>query len=125
MTEIRPQSIRWFEGLSIGSLLLALINVVFDPNINWIFAVVLDGIVITLILLVSRGRKNWARWLLAVLFALGLLSMILTLRATLAEENPAITLAFSLLLAAGLLLLFTPQSSAWFRKSTSLAETCS
>ena len=125
MTEARPPSILWFERLSLASLLLGLINVVVDPTSIWPFVIFSDGITITLILLVSRGRKNWARWVLGTMFALGFIFMIWQFRALMAEAIPLVTLGVTVLQIVGLIMLFTPQSSAWFRNRKSLADTFS
>jgi hypothetical protein len=116
MTGTTPQSIRWFEGLSLAALLLGLLNVFAGPETSWTFVVLVDGTMIALILLVSRGRKNWARWLLAGMYVLGLAFMLWQMRALMNVGMPLITLGVTLLQTIALVMLFTPDSAAWFRK---------
>jgi hypothetical protein len=134
-----PRSIRLFEGLSLASLLLGLINVVAGLKVTWGMVIFGDGVMLALILLISRGQKNWARWLLAAMYALGLILLIgdappkvSTLQlvewlidGTMARGIPAVTLGVVLLQTIALVLLFTPRSAAWLRKGPSVADTFS
>jgi hypothetical protein len=125
MPEERPRSIRWFEALSLASLMLSVINVSLNSNESWVAPFIFVALVAGLVLTVSRGRKNWARWVLAALFGLGFASMIWDEQAVMTQAPPLLTFGTTLLQALGLILLFTPQSSVWFRNKESRAETCS
>jgi hypothetical protein len=73
------------------------------------------GAFIGLTLLVTRGRRNWARWVLLAVYVLGVAFEIWTWQAILTAGHPVITLASVVLRGAALVLAFTPQSTAWLR----------
>src|SRR4030095_4967469 len=84
-------------------------------------AIVGAAIIIALTLLVSRRRKNWARWLLLAMFALGAVFMAWNAPTVFALGYPAITLIVTLMQSIALVFLFTPQSAEWLRRSPSPA----
>lgn len=94
--------------------------VVFDDGL---FGMLFNAAIMAgLTLAVSRKRWNWARWVLTVLFALGL-AMMLWMRAdVLSIGYPVVTIGVAVLQAIALALLFTRQSSRWLRKEPVSAE---
>jgi hypothetical protein len=68
-----------------------------------------------LALLVSRGRVGWAKWLLAVLCAIGLPMVWASFAAGTIVGWPPLALAQAALQAGSLLLLFTWEARAWLR----------
>lgn len=70
---------------------------------------------VTLTLLASRRRKNWARWVLLTMFAFGIALMIWQVKAVFSMGYPLLTALVTVMQAIALVLLFTPQSAAWFR----------
>lgn len=118
--ESRPPHIRYFEYLQI-----ALIGIVLAPQFvvareQLLFRLVSLGpmiaVVLGLTLAVSRGRQNWARWALLVIFFYVVSSAVPFLfivpGVSLAERIVAIVLTV-VLLGGVLSLAFTKQSSAW------------
>jgi hypothetical protein len=101
--------------------------------VTWGLVIFGDGVILALILLTSRGQKNWARWLLAAICALGWILLIAEappevsalrlmewlIDGLMAQGIPWVTLGVVLLQTSALVLLFTPESAAWFRKSVS------
>lgn len=93
------------SGMSTGSTLL--------------FAAVLFAILFFIYYSIGQG-KNWARILFVVLFVLGLLGFILSYHLVAAQGTLAITssLLSYLLQLAALLLLYTKESSLYFKMSS-------
>lgn len=84
----------------------------------------LDAVVLlALTLLVSRRRKNWARWALLVLFLLGVAFMAWNAPKLFVFGYPAVVVALvvTLMNALAVVLLFTPESSNWLRTAPSPA----
>jgi hypothetical protein len=118
-----PLDIRRFETAQLVLMFLALVSTftINHPMLDAFGMGVLFGEVIAigafigLTLLVTRGRKNWARWALLAIYVLGALTEIWMFRAILASGHPLIDLASVVLRGAALILAFTPQSTAWLR----------
>jgi hypothetical protein len=109
-----PPDIRRFETAQIVLMVLALIysfTINHEPLIDTFVICLFIG----LTFLVSRGRKNWARWLLLAIYVLGVLVEIWNWRLILAAGHPVIVAASVVLRGAALVLAFTPQSTAWLR----------
>ena len=71
------------------------------------------ALLVALVLLVSRGRRKSAKWVLVVLFALGL---PITVRIFLSGDlagSALLTVTQTVLLLIGLALLFTPSERRW------------
>jgi hypothetical protein len=85
-----------------------------------------EGVILAdLILLISRRKKNWSRWVFVGLYVIELLVSFMAWR-NLAAASPGfpLTMLGNLFLQTiFVILLFTPQSIVWFRKWTSLADT--
>ncbi len=76
-------------------------------------------VVVAIALLIRNGR-NWARWLFAVFFVLGVPTMlaVATQLSAWLHDRPTravLMLLQSLLQLAALILLFVPEANAWFR----------
>jgi hypothetical protein len=111
-----PANVRRFEALSLASIILGLIHA-FAVSIGGHANAILTAFVMgALVLLASRGRRNWARWTLLVIFGLGSALMVWQARAVFSNGYPLLTAAVTLLQAVAIFLLFTPQSTVWFRK---------
>lgn len=112
-----PLHIRLFESLQLASIFIVLIvgfamdNRVFEACFG-------AAMMVALTLLVSRGRKNWARWVWLAMIVLGG-ALVISDATTIFARSTAVTIAIALLQtllqAVGLVLLFTPQSSDWIR----------
>lgn len=116
-----PFSIRWFETLQIVAVMLGLINGFAAGLDDSVKATVSAVIVLTLTFFVSRRRKNWARWVLLVLLVLGSALVVWSAPALFAYGHliAAIALGISLMNAAAVALLFTPESAKWLRTAPS------
>ena len=123
----RPLAIRRFETLQLASVAIALINR-FAVGKEGVFGPVFDAlIVVTLTLLISRRRKNWARWTLLVFFIVGIVFLAAASFFGLAQEALAETHVSTsnwllagvvwLMQGAALALVFTPQSASWLRSA--------
>jgi uncharacterized PurR-regulated membrane protein YhhQ (DUF165 family) len=119
-----PRDIRRFETAQLVLMFLALVSTftISQPTLDGFGVGVLVGDVIAislligLTLLVTRGRKNWARWVLLAVYVLGVLMEIWFYRAILASGHPLIDVASVVLRGAALVLPFTPQSTQWLQE---------
>ncbi len=119
MTEA-PSHIRLFERLQLTSIFFGLIHgfAIGDEVFGGIFGA---AMMVAFTLLVSRGRKNWARWVWLVMFVFGAAFMIWNAPIVFALGFPAITVAVTLMQAFALILIFTPQSANWLRANAAQA----
>src|SRR4051794_11247916 len=100
MTEA-PRDIRRFETAQLVLMFLALVSTftIGQPTIDGfgigvlIGDVIGIGLLVGLTLLVTRGRKKWARWILLAVYVLGVLTEIWFYRAILAFGHPLIDFA--------------------------------
>ena len=118
----RPSSIRLFEGLTIASLLIGILHSVAIGAASLAGTIMVDPVIAGLAFLVSRRRKNWARWILTAMFLLGAGLMALEARSVLAVGYPVVTVAVTMLQAVGLALLFTRESADWIHGRRSLED---
>jgi len=122
----RPLEIVWFERLCIATLVLGVINswlsweqlVLFGASSAFVILIQLSvaGIIMGLVLLVSRSRSNIAKWVFAVFFALGLL---ITISNEIGDDLPSIGIigyAQTTMQFIALVLLFRPASRRWLSK---------
>ena len=125
----RPRSIQLFEALQLASLAIGLVHLLATTSptdAGWVEAFIGLPLTLLLTLLVSRWRKNWARWVLVVFFVIGAAFMVWAawvVPEIYSTGYPVATLVVVLLQTIGLILLFTPVSSAWLRGRPSLAGT--
>ena len=123
--EDRPPYIRAFETLQLASAFVGLIHG-FAAG-QGLFAPISGTVItITLTLLISRGRKNWARWILVGTWVLGLALVFAGLfigvtQEALSKTYPVLAALVWLMQGAALALLFTPQSARWLRPDQSKA----
>lgn len=125
MAEARPRSIRYFEVLTFTSFAIGAIHQLVVTDIGLARAIFGAAVPVALALVASRGRKNWARWLLAVMFVVGAGLIILGMQAVLSFGYPFVTFLVILLQAVSLAFLFTQESSDWLRHKPSLTDTFS
>ena len=80
-----PKHIGLFEKLSLGSLLIGAVvatatykqmSLVADPFFIALIQIIVLGTMLLLILLISRKRSKVAKWILVILWALGLVRYI-------------------------------------------------
>jgi hypothetical protein len=124
MTEA-PIDIRRFETVQIALMCLALVSsFILDQAFIDTFGMgviigqtLAIGGFIGLTLLVTRGRKNWARWVLLALYLLSALFAVWEFRTILSVGHPPITALSLVLRGAALALAFTPQSTEWLRQA--------
>ncbi|MBX9864055.1 MAG: hypothetical protein K2Y42_15050 [Hyphomicrobium sp.] len=126
-----PQNVVVFERLMYASVCIALLNLILDgsrqaamPEIEalggmaFVAGVVLAtlGIILLLIWLIVRKRKNWARMLFAAMFVLGLWPTIQNI-SMLLEASPLVALlsvAQIVIQGAALFFIFTGDAPRWF-----------
>jgi hypothetical protein len=120
-----PPDINWFEWLWLGTLVLtALITImmfewsrsIVGPYGAGLLTSARFGVSFLLMLLCSRRRSNFARWVIAIPFVLTIIAYDAVRLPLMLERSPAIWLVlFRLgLMFAAIYLLFTPRSRAWF-----------
>lgn len=113
-----PVDIRRFEMLSILSVLVGLVHG-FVGLRDGLFDLILGaGIAIALTLTISRGRKNWARFVMLGMVVLGAAFMVWD-QGYLEHPYPVITVVVSFMQLLATALLFTPQSARWLRQQAS------
>lgn len=130
---MRPQAINWFDRFYLASLGVVIFNGIValsgsgsplgaDAN-NFHWAGMIIGMALGLTVqgvlwfLVSRQASNVARWILAALVTLILVSNLFTLPAVLAQRGAVVfggTLALSALQVAALVMLFRREANLWF-----------
>lgn len=133
---MRPDSIILFERLYLGALALGLVNlfVSWDRSIALMTSdpgaaalgdpatfilvvfVISFGVSLTLWYFAARRRSRVAKWILTVLFVLGLFSLPGSIaQGVFSGIGGLFAAAAWLLQAVALFMLFRPDSNAWFR----------
>jgi hypothetical protein len=128
-----PINIIRFERLAYLSLMVSMVAFVLDNSMGagehlapWVVAVAVVATTLIgggLISATARLRKNWLRWVYAVLVALGVAGDAWTIPTAFAAHSPlfqALTVGSDILDIACICLLFSAAASAWFR-STAVA----
>jgi hypothetical protein len=114
-----PRQIRWFEAAQFTSVAIGLVHQLALPAMSS-FDLAFEVIyILSLTLLISRGRQNWARWVLAASFALGLALMIYAAPSILENGLSPLSVVALLLQAVGIGLVFSRPSSRWMRRPPS------
>jgi hypothetical protein len=118
----RPLDIRRFETLQLIAAFVGLVHGWASGQLGVLGPVFSTVLAITLTLLVSRYRKNWARWTLLTFFVLGVVVLFVGLFFGLTQKAfsvtyPALTAIAWLLSTVALGLLFTRESNAWLRSN--------
>ena len=127
-----PAQVALFERLYYASLALGLINsaLQFDhftrmASVAFVISVQLLVLVflVLMIWLVARRRKNWARWLMLILFVVGTPLSIPTIWQTFQVNIlwGGISVVQIILQAAAIYFVFTADARAWFRPSNAAA----
>ncbi|MEO8141263.1 MAG: hypothetical protein ABI617_01245 [Sphingomicrobium sp.] len=121
MIDSVPADIRRFEALQLTSIVLGTLHQ-FAAHRNGLIDAIIGAIIsLVLTLLISRKRKNWARWLLLIMSLMGATFMLWNAATVFAQGYPLLTIAVTVIQAAALFLLFTNQSSKWLRQRHSPA----
>ncbi len=133
-----PKNVLLFERLMYGSLLIGILNIILDgprrlasPEVQaaggapFLYGVgfITLAVLVLLIWLIARRRKNWARWLFTVLFLIGLWPAYQNF-IQLLEGNPPVAylcVVQLLLQLAALYFVFTGDASSWFEKNKPVA----
>jgi hypothetical protein len=123
METTRPDSIIWFERLYIGSLAVsvAIMVVGWDAVRSgaippfYLVAGLFVGLVlpVILVLLVSRRRSGIAKWILFMLFAVGLAANVATYRPGMNWRVDLAALLITGMQIAAIGLLFTASARTW------------
>ena len=131
-----PSNVRNFAILSYLSLLLGIVQgfLMFDESVAmaakvggelFVLGVQIGTIVVLAVLyfLIAFGRQNWARWLLLVLFVIGLPFVVLSYPALFsrAPVQGVVSLLQTVMQILALYLVFTGNAKAWFRKEKAVA----
>jgi hypothetical protein len=135
---MRPQSIIRFDQFYLGALALGIVNFALgydaalaqmeaDPAAaelgmagpGFMFGVFGFSMAISLLLwwLTSRRASNGARWVLAVLGVIGVISIPFSL-GQMALHQQVVTVIVTLVQIGALWFLFRPDANAWFRHGT-------
>jgi hypothetical protein len=131
MDEKRPSNVIWFERLMYLSIAIGIANTALNWNrlvaLTKRFGGVVFGVyvyvgafavMVSLIWLVARQAKNWARWLQLSLFVLGIPSDARLVGHNL-HDRPmvgALELVSTVLQVAALYLIFTGNAREWFMR---------
>lgn len=112
-----PREIQRFETVQVIAVAISFIHVFASPEIEWFDAIFAALLVVGMTLLISRKRKNWARWVLTASFGLSLALMAYAAPAIIENGISILSVAALSLQAFGIALLFSPRSSEWLRHS--------
>jgi hypothetical protein len=138
----KPNSIRLFDRLFLGSLTLGVLNFLIGwgelsatlsraPEFaatgfgtGFIIATFAIGMIINLIIwyFISVRASKIAKWILTAFFVVGLLSLLKNLNNPLGPHGFSLvgTLVITMLQAAAIYMLFRPDSIAWFNRKPPL-----
>lgn len=122
----RPKQIVWFEWLMLGVLVLGIVNswlswpeLVAQAQGRTGFLLTVQGgtfaLLLALYLWISRGRSNVGKWILTVLFIVGLPFTIMAHFAGPVSFSGWISLAQTVAQIVAMVLLFTRDARAWFK----------
>lgn len=128
-----PRNVIIFERLMYASLSIGLLNLILDasrqadlPEVQAVgglpfvagVALATLGIILLLIWLIARKRKNWARWVFAAMFVLGLWPTLQNLSVLLSANPPVALLSVAQIVIqmAALFFVFTGDAPPWFEK---------
>ena len=123
---MRPKTIIAFEWISLSMLLVGIVHSIatWEESIAMSspgFVITVQafsiGVALALILWVSRGRSNVAKWINVALFVLGLPVMIVLFGSEQMTGSSLVTLAQTVIQMIALGLLFTPSAREWLSKS--------
>lgn len=126
-----PRNVVVFERLMYAALIIGLLNLILDasrqselPEIQAAggfgvvaaVAVAALGLLLLLIWLIARKRKNWARWLLVGFFVIGLWPTLQNVGSVLAANPPVglLSVAQLVIQTAAIVFLFSGDARPWF-----------
>lgn len=121
-----PPSIRYFEllmfiGIALGYVTLlakgTLLSALASPYGAFIFLIALALYVLN-VLLISRLRLNWAKWLLIIIFVIASISVFYSIQQTFTESILAgciyiLQIAFQV---TGIIMLFRPDAVSYLQR---------
>ena len=120
-----PKHIKYFEWTWLGSLSLGIIvsalsySEIVGAGMEIVFGFIQFitlGVMLLLILLISRKRNNIAKWILVVLFGLGIVFYIPQLSSLFNKGFAGVLSSLQVLAqCVGIYFLFTQESRDWFR----------
>ena len=131
---MRPQAIVYFERISLGTLVLGVLQswLSWDRLVQMITStggsvatiLITQGfsfaLIIALTLFISRRRSKVAMWILVVFFVLGLPALVLLIQQGLLLGSGAITALQTLGQFVALILLFTKPARRWMNREPEL-----
>jgi branched-subunit amino acid permease len=121
-----PRNVQWFEALLYTSLTLDAVSVAFQDrtpkgdmteqmiNTATVMAGGLILLLVYLVYLAAKRRKNWPRWVLAAALALSVLSLLQAIGENGVQFDSGIEVISCALTAAGLYFSFTGDAQGWF-----------
>lgn len=134
-----PTNVKNYLGLSIIGLAIGLVSAVFgfddaaakipSPSggtIIIVIDIVMFAISIGLITAVVWGHQNWARWVQAVFYVLGLASLAMmavnpAAAAQMSSFQLGVAVVNTILQGIALFFIFTGDAKAWFKKADARA----
>ena len=123
---IVPRNVRLFEVLLYLSLMLDSLLMAFQDRtptetvseqVISVAALLQAGLILLLVFMVwlaARHRKNWPRWVLVVIFTISLISLIQMIITDGLELDNAVALLSSAMTALGFYFSFTGDAHGWF-----------
>ena len=111
-----PKSIKLFEQLFLGSLVLGFIQLALMRGV-FVFEIIVLLITGSLVLLTSRKKSLICKWIITVLFALGFILGFATSAVWQEGISSVIFVVQTLMQAYAVYLLFQSDSEAWFDES--------
>lgn len=125
---MRPRSIILFERLYLAAIAIEVVRVAADWSLllqssasdRWVRLIAI-AVSLSLVLLAARRRRRVAGWILAALFVIGLPIAAELFGPGVAPGTVAAGVAQLLLQAAALVLVFKPDSRAWFDSKGDIA----
>jgi hypothetical protein len=137
MASSMPRTVRASLWLLVGSQAAILLVGVMDPRPTPALAELSGPMLVVVILLViallspivfiayrAYHARNWARWVHAVIFSIGGVVYVPTLRAAFSVVPVVGTLnaLFALIQVTSVALLFVPESNIWYRSSAQVTS---
>ena len=118
----RPANVLNAVRLLIFCLAIELLGFAFsgDYSVGSVASVVLGAVLSFWLLRQVHAGVNWARFVVALIIGLGVLTLIYTFREAY-SKNPGetiIDIISTLLTLIAVVLLFTPESNLWFRRDS-------
>ncbi len=117
-----PETVKWFERLFVGSIVLGLFFGQVPMNIGnpeMMFAFVIAVINVAIVWWASRGRSNVARWLIGIITLVSVILLLPSASILLYMGPEGVLLALQTVLQiVSVSLAFSPSSRSWFERET-------